>query len=87
MSRYFVRLDKRTAIDRQESEESLYDCGTEEAIYVIRTLNALLEYGDDWFGVDVADLLLTERSAKVMITNSQGGSVYVPCIVGQEIIQ
>ncbi|QYC52574.1 hypothetical protein [Salmonella phage SSBI34] len=84
MSRYFVKLDKRTAIDRQESEESLYDSGTEEAIYVIRTLNSLLEYGDDWFGVDEEDLLLTS-CPKVKITNSQGGSVYVPCVVGAKI--
>lgn len=84
MSRYFVKLDKRTAIERQESEEDLYDSGTEEAIYVIRTLHALLEYGEDWFGVDEEDILMTSHP-KVKITNNQGGSVYVPCIIGEVI--
>ena len=88
MSRYFVKLDKRTAIDRQESEESLYDSGTEEAIYTIRTLNALLDYGEDWFGAEEEDILRNiGGKPMVKITNHQGGSVYIPCIIRDEIVR
>jgi hypothetical protein len=47
-----VKLDKVNILDNLQSEDDLFDSSTIEAIYEIRTLKALLNFGEDIIEVE-----------------------------------
>lgn len=75
--KYWVRLDKQRIMedfDMQDLLESPLD-----SMYLILQLRFLIEKGTGTFSAEEEDIL--HDQAKVKLTDSQGRSVYTPCIV------
>lgn len=76
--KYWVRLDK-DRIMKDFDMENLLESSRMDSIYLILQLRFLIEKGTGTFSAENEDIL--HDQAKVKLTDSQGRSVYTPCIV------
>lgn len=76
--KYWVRLDK-DRIMADYDEEDLMDCNPMDSMYLIRQLRFLVQRGEAAFPAEDDDIL--HGQGKVKLTDSQGLSVYTPCVV------
>lgn len=76
--KYWVRLDKER-IMKDFDMEDLLDSSGMDAIYLILQLRFLIQYGVGTFSAEEEDIL--HGQSQVNLTDSQGRSVYTPCII------
>lgn len=74
--RYWVRLDKERVLS-DYNEQNLLESSKMESIYLIRQMRFCLDYGNDPFMVNDADINFQENM--VMMSDYENRCVYVPC--------
>lgn len=76
--KYWVRLDKERIMKDFDMEDLLESSGM-DSIYLILQLRFLIQYGENAFPAEDADIL--HGYEKVKLTDDQGRSVYTPCLI------